>query len=89
VPSLPAPECFGAASTTIGIRELRNRLSLYLKRVEEGQRIEITNRGEVIAILIPAKGKIDKELLALVEVETYHAIPVLAERFIRCMEEVL
>lgn len=54
---------------TVGIRELRNRLSLYLKQVEEGKRIEITNRGEVIAMLIPAKGgkKIDKELIALVE----------------------
>ncbi len=53
----------------VGIRELRNRLSLYLKQVQEGKRIEITNRGEVIAIVIPAKEgkKIDKELLALVE----------------------
>ena len=53
----------------VGIRELRNRLSRYLKQVEEGKRIEVTNRGEVIAILIPAKQKkkIDKELIALVE----------------------
>lgn len=53
---------------TVGIRELRDRLSLYLKQVKEGQQIEITNRGEVIAILIPAKrGKVDKGLLTLVE----------------------
>lgn len=54
---------------TVGIRELRNKLSLYLKQVEEGKRIEITNRGEVIALLIPAKKrkKIDKELIALIE----------------------
>jgi len=54
---------------TVGIRELRNRLSLYLKQVEEGKRIEITNRGRLVALLIPAKGekKIDKELIALVE----------------------
>jgi|FaiFalDrversion2_1042247.scaffolds.fasta_scaffold10626_1 prevent-host-death family protein len=54
---------------TVGIRELRNRLSLYLKQVAEGQQIKVTNRGEVIALLIPAKGgkKIDKELIALVE----------------------
>ena len=44
---------------TVGIRELRNRLSLYLKQVAEGQQIKVTNRGEVIALLIPAKrGKI-------------------------------
>lgn len=54
---------------TVGIRELRNKLSLYLKQVEEGKRIEITNRGEVIALLIPAKGgkRIDRELIELVE----------------------
>ena len=52
----------------VGIRELKNKLSLYLRRVERGERIEVTNRGEVIALLIPAKeGKVEKELLALVE----------------------
>jgi len=52
----------------VGIRELRNKLSLYLKQVEEGKRIEVTNRGEVIALLVPAKGrKADKKLMALVE----------------------
>ena len=52
----------------VGIRELKNRLSFYLKRVESGEQIEVTNRGEVIALLIPAKRrKVDKEVLALVE----------------------
>lgn len=53
---------------TVGIRELKNKLSFYLKRVESGERIEVTKRGKVIAILIPAKErKVDKELLALIE----------------------
>ncbi len=53
---------------SVGIRELRNKLSLYLAQVKEGKQIEITNRGEVIALLIPMKRKkVDKELLALVE----------------------
>lgn len=53
---------------TVGVRELRERLSLYLKQVREGKRIEVTHRGEVIALLVPAKrGGIDKALLALVE----------------------
>ncbi len=52
----------------VGIRELRDKLSLYLTQVKEGKQIEITNRGEVIALLIPMKRKkVDKELLALVE----------------------
>lgn len=53
---------------TVGIRELGNKLSFYLKQVQEGKRIEVTNRGEVIALLIPAKRrKVDKKLMALVE----------------------
>lgn len=53
---------------SVGIRELRDKLSLYLAQVKEGKQIEITNRGEVIALLIPMKRKkVDKELLALVE----------------------
>ncbi len=54
--------------STVGIRELKNRLSFYLKQVEGGQRIEVTNRGEVIALLIPLnRRKVDKEVLLLVE----------------------
>ena len=53
---------------SVGIRELRDKLSLYLTQVREGKQIEITNRGEVIALLIPIKRKkVNKELLALVE----------------------
>lgn len=53
---------------TVGIRQLRNKLSLYLKQVEEGKRIEVTNRGEVIALLVPAKQrKLDEKLLMLME----------------------
>jgi len=54
---------------TVGIRELKNKLSFYLKRVESAERIEVTKRGEVVALLIPAKGRkrVDKEVLALVE----------------------
>lgn len=52
----------------MGIRELKNGLSFYLKQVESGKQIEVTNRGEVIAPLIAAKRrKVDKEVLALVE----------------------
>jgi len=52
----------------VGIRELKNKLSFYLKRVEEGERIEVTKRGRVIALLIPTKAKgIDKAVWSLVE----------------------
>lgn len=54
--------------STVGVRELRDKLSQYLSEVRNGKRIEVTSRGEVIALLIPAKRKrITKELLSLVE----------------------
>ena len=53
---------------SVGIRELRDKLSLYLTQVKEGKQIEITNRGEVIALLVPmTRKKMHKELLALIE----------------------
>ena len=39
--------------TTVGVRELRDRLSKYLRRVADGERLVVTQRGEPIALLIP------------------------------------
>ena len=41
---------------TVGIRELKNRLSHYLEKVRAGDRISITDRGTVVAYVIPAAG---------------------------------
>jgi prevent-host-death family protein len=40
-------------STTTGIRELKARLSQYLKRVREGETVVITDRGKPIGQIIP------------------------------------
>ena len=37
-----------------GIRELRDQLSRYIRRVESGERIGITAHGRVVAELVPA-----------------------------------
>ena len=51
---------------TVGVRELKNKLSFYLKQVGKGEQIEVTHRGEVIALLVPAKAKkVDRELVEL------------------------
>lgn len=34
---------------TVGVRELKNRLSHYLRLVRRGERVLITDRGEVVA----------------------------------------
>ena len=58
----------GGSMVRVGIRELKSKLSRYLRRVEEGERIEVTNRGKVIAFLIPAKGQgVDNAAWRLVE----------------------
>jgi prevent-host-death family protein len=36
-----------------GIRELKNNLSRYIRRVEAGQRIAVTAHGRVVAELVP------------------------------------
>lgn len=36
---------------TVGVRELKNRLSEYLRRVKAGERLVVTERGRPVAIL--------------------------------------
>lgn len=39
--------------TSIGIRELRQRASELLRRVQQGETIEVTDRGRPVALLSP------------------------------------
>lgn len=39
--------------TTVGVRELRQRASELLRLVEQGETIEITDRGRPVALLSP------------------------------------
>jgi len=38
---------------TVGIRELKNRLSDYIRRVRSGESVLVTDRGETVAVLTP------------------------------------
>ena len=38
---------------SVGVRELKNRLSEYLRQVRSGESVLVTDRGEVIAELAP------------------------------------
>lgn len=44
---------------TVGVRALRQNLSRYLDRVKEGENLVVTERGRVVARLIPAGGAAD------------------------------
>ncbi len=38
---------------TVGVRELKNSLSEYLRRVRSGESVLVTDRGEIVAELAP------------------------------------
>jgi prevent-host-death family protein len=40
-------------TNTVGVRELRQNLSVYLQRVKKGEALTVTERGEAVAILRP------------------------------------
>ena len=42
-----------AATSRVGVRELRQNLSVYLRRIHRGERFEVTDRGNPVALLIP------------------------------------
>jgi prevent-host-death family protein len=41
------------SSRHVGVRELRQNLSVYLRRVRAGHTLEVTERGEPVALLVP------------------------------------
>lgn len=47
--------------TTVGIRELKNKLSHYLGYVKRGKKLAVTERGKVIAYLTSAEKTLDFE----------------------------
>ena len=46
---------------TSGVRELKNRLSAYLRLVERGERVAVTHRGRVVAELGPPAHTTEEE----------------------------
>jgi prevent-host-death family protein len=48
---------------SVGVRELRQRASELLRRVEAGETIEVTDRGRPVAILAPLPNRSPIELL--------------------------
>ena len=40
------------ATSRVGVRELRQNLSVYLRRIEQGERFEVTERGNPVALLV-------------------------------------
>lgn len=45
--------CYIMPSDRVGVRELRQNLSRYLRRVLSGETLEVTDRGRPVAVLAP------------------------------------
>jgi prevent-host-death family protein len=52
------------SDSEVGVRELHDRLSEYLEKVEQGAEIVVTRRGKPVARLVSAEGKRPLEELA-------------------------
>jgi prevent-host-death family protein len=47
----------GPQAKRVGVRELRQNLSVYLARVKEGQSLDVTEHGRRVARLVPASAE--------------------------------
>lgn len=54
-----------AGKTSVGVRELKNRLSAFLRRVAKGERIVVTDRGRAVAVLSPPAETPEAEHVAM------------------------
>ena len=41
--------------STVGIKELKNRLTQYLRRTKQGEEVVVTERGQPIALITPIR----------------------------------
>jgi len=51
----------------VGTRELKSKLSEYLRRVKKGETIIVTERGKIVAQLGPAKQSVEERIWAMVD----------------------
>jgi prevent-host-death family protein len=55
------------AETRVGTRELKSKLSEYLRRVKAGETIIVTERGKTIGQIVPVKRTLEEKLMAMVD----------------------
>jgi prevent-host-death family protein len=53
--------------TKVGIRELKARLSEYIRQVKAGRTVIITERGRAVARLVPADYPVEDRLQAMLD----------------------
>ncbi len=51
----------------VGTRELKNKLSHYIRNVKKGQSIIVTERGMIVAQLIPPRQSVEERIWLMVD----------------------
>jgi len=65
----------------VGTKELKNRLSHYLRKVRDGEIVRVTDRGEVVAELRAAEQAASDERALLAELEAAGLVTAGSGRF--------
>ncbi len=55
------------SEVTVGVRELKSRLSQYLRQVKAGNTVVITERGRQVALIVPAGLSLEERLRAMTQ----------------------
>jgi prevent-host-death family protein len=55
------------ADMRVGTRELKNKLSEYMRRVKAGETITVTEHGRTIGQIIPVKPTFEARILAMMD----------------------
>ena len=51
---------------TVGIREIKNRLSEYLRKAKAGERVIVTEHGKPVAIITRPGGVVDERIEGMI-----------------------
>lgn len=54
------------SETRVGTRELKNKLSEYMRRVKAGETITVTEHGKTIGQIVPVKTTLEERLQGMV-----------------------
>ena len=65
-----------AAIDQVSVRELRQNLSVYLRRIKQGEALEVTERGRPVALLRPLGRRLSAPLERMIEEGRLHPAAV-------------
>ena len=51
------------AKTRIGVRELKDKLSATLARVQRGETVTVTDRNRAVAVIVPARAEDEEDVI--------------------------